>query len=79
MRYAPPLLGRIASGGCGRGGLDGESNGGSAAAPKRWLFVPVPEGSTKREPFCSTPPTRKLQARADVGHGVRKACLIAAI
>jgi hypothetical protein len=37
--------------------------GGANAAPKWWVFVPVPEERTKREPFCSAPPTTKLQAK----------------
>src|ERR1035441_6150695 len=41
--------------------------GGANAAPKWWVFVPVPEERTKREPFCSAPPTTKLQARPGVG------------
>src|ERR1035438_10346758 len=41
--------------------------GGANAAPKWWVFVPVPEERTKREPFCSAPPTTKLQAKPGVG------------
>ncbi len=41
--------------------------GGANAAPKWWFFVPVPEERTKREPFCSAPPTTKLQAKPGVG------------